>query len=140
VTLSKVDPGLSYSMVMPHDALANSSTLAQSVQCNQTWIINEFASGVQVYAEKSQIADPLTNWQAAAANDAEEASFTYVDGQPALLIDPAADPSHEALGSVTFVLSGTQVTILGTGKLPLDRLVAIGNTVKVTADAAPSSS
>ena len=116
--------------MMPHDALADTSSLSQPWKCGETEILLEFASGISVMENTNYIADPAAAWAALAKKDP---SYTFVGnvlGQPAAFIDPDKSPGGTALGSVTFVDGDVWIVVVGNGQLSLDDLRRVAGSMR----------
>lgn len=138
-TVSDAAKNEPYAVLMPSDPLASAATVSRAVTCPQDELIVSFNSGIRAIESASTIADPSSNWKAIASSDSVEASFGTVDNQPALLIDPAADPNHQAKGSVSFVLDGTLVIVEGSGTQSLDQLTTVSNTMEPVSGPSPQA-
>jgi len=88
-----------------------------------------FTSGIVVLQEADSIGDPARAWQRLANQDSVDTSVGTVQGEPAALIDPAKS-NGGALGSVTVVLGGTIVWVVGDGTLSISDLVRVADSLR----------
>lgn len=130
ITLAEAEGKVPYPLLLPDSSFANAKSLSTLVLCSPTELISVFDSGIRMYTDVSDIADPNENWKQAAADDPNEASFGSIEGQPALLIDPSMDQTKTAKGSVSFVLNKTLVIVEGSGSQSLDDLISVAQTVR----------
>lgn len=95
---------------------------------------------MHVALDVSTVADPGAAWERLVATeeglaDAEGHPNIYsvgaLEGVPALLIDPAADPNGDANGGATFVVKGVYVAVGGDGRIPLSELVEAAEGLRV---------
>jgi hypothetical protein len=130
-TLTQLEASAIFTVLVPHDPAADTSTLAHTWQCPGTEVVLQFASGAKVYLNANGISDPAAAWDAMAKQSPNDTSVGTVLGQPAVFIEPAKSPGGRALGSVTFVDDGTWVVVEGNGKLSLDDLTRIAGSIGV---------
>ncbi len=119
---------LPYQIFVPQDALADTTSMTLW-RCPGTGIEMRFTSGIKILLDQNGIKDPAAAWKTLAAHDAVDTSVDTVLGQPAAVIDPAKSPGGQALGSVTFVDNNTWIVVVGTGKIPVDSLLRVANSL-----------
>ncbi len=120
---------LPYQIFVPQDALADTTSMTLW-RCPGTGIEMRFTSGIKILLDQNGIKDPAAAWKTLAAHDAVDTSVDTVLGQPAAVIDPAKSPGGQALGSVTFVDNNTWIVVVGTGKIPVDSLLRVANSLR----------
>ena len=128
VDVNQAATSMPYPLIFPHSASATKATITRQSACSSTELVTTYASGVRLISDVSRMANPAESWAAAATDDAE-ASAGEVNGQPALLIDPAKDPSHTARGSISFVRKGVLIVLEGDGSQSLEELRSIAATI-----------
>jgi hypothetical protein len=120
-----------YSVVLPSDTLASADELVGTWDCPDSATRMEFRTGVNVVADVNTIKDPLAAWQGLADTNTLIYSVGEIQGNPALFIDPEADPKDDAEGGITVVLDGVYVSVGGDGTIPLKELVAVAESLEV---------
>ncbi len=132
--------GTPYTVDLPAEGAVSMANLEAVWDCGGTARRLEFRSGVHVGLDVNTIADPGAAWERLVATEEGFArteghpniySVGIVQGVPALLIDPAADPNDDANGGVTFVVDGVYVSLGGDGKIPLPELVKAAEGLRV---------
>jgi len=130
-----------YTLVLPEGGPVAVSELRAVYDCTATARRLEFRSGVHVGLDVNTIVDPGAAWERLVATEEGSAraeghpniySVGTVQGVPALLIDPEADPNDDANGGVTFVKDGIYVSVGGDGKIPLSDLVKAAEALRVS--------
>jgi hypothetical protein len=131
ISLDRAVADASYHVLMPHDPLANPSSLQGIWHCGTPGLQMHFTSGIRLYLDRNTMDDPAAAWRNEAAGDPTTTTVGTVQGQPALLIDPSNDPNNPANGSVTFVEGDTWLVIEGNGTIPITDLVRVANSLQV---------
>ena len=131
-TISKAAAAEPYQVLVPHDILADLSSITHVWNCGGSYIVEQFSSGINVYLELNNGAASATAWAALAAADPTTTSVGTVRGQPAALIDPDKDPTHQSNGSVTLVDAGVWIVVEGNGKIPITDLERVTNSLQPT--------
>ena len=124
-TASKVG----YTLFAPHDSLADPASPASLTgvrTCPGGEVEMKFSSGVTVIQEVNGISDPGKAWQRLASADPTSTSVGAVQGQPAALIQPG----QGAMGSVTVVLDGTIVWVVGDGQISITDLQRVAQSLQ----------
>jgi hypothetical protein len=132
VTLDDAAKTEPYQVLVPNDPLASTGSLLEIWKCTGNAVELRFKSGIHVLLDLNDIANPAAAWRAEAAQDEDLASVGIALNEPALLIDPARDPSGSATGSVTFVHGATWVVIEGNGSISLPNLVRVADSMEVS--------
>jgi len=131
-TLGAAPAQAGYQLLAPHDSLADSSSGGSFTgiwQCAGREFEMHFTSGIVVLQKADSIGDPARAWQRLANQDSVDTSVGTVQGEPAALIDPAKS-NGGALGSVTVVLGGTIVWVVGDGTLSISDLVRVADSLR----------
>jgi len=131
-TLEAASAQAGYQLLAPHDVLADSSpggSLTGIWQCGGREFEMHFTSGIVVLQEANSIGDPARAWQRLANQDSVDTLVGTVQGEPAALIDPAKSKGG-ALGSVTVVLGGTIMWVVGDGTLSISDLVRVADSLR----------
>lgn len=116
---------------IPDNPYANAKSVLEAYVCARNSVATTFDSGISLLFEASDAddADAANALKEFVASDEEEASASEVRGHFAAAIDPAADPSGFAKGSVTFVENRVQTFVIGNHKISVDDLIAIAQSV-----------
>ncbi len=130
MTLDRARAEVPYDILQPHDALANPDNLKAVWKCPAKAVRLEYESGVDVVIDVNTIRDPEASWKRPAQDDPNVYSTGMVRGVLPNLIDPAGDPTGEALGGVTLVENALYVSVGGNGSIPLDRLIQITESLR----------
>ena len=120
-TIADVRADIPFKLFRSHHSLANDSNLIAAWDCPGPQIALEYASGVMVYLSPNTYDNPSDVWATMAATY-PEFSVGVSRGKPASLINPAKSPNGTAAGGVDLVEGNIRVTVLGNGKIPLDDL------------------
>lgn len=129
VGLDRAQSLVPYTISLPDAAAASRQNITKVSRCSSSEVVVTFASGVQLLTDISGLDDPSSEWKQLADSDPQEASVGSVGNLPALFVDPGADPSQTARGSVTFVANGTWMVLEGNGELTMDQLVDIARSI-----------
>ena len=125
VDLTKAESDEPYHILVPNTDLAEDSNMTSAWECNGDVVQMFFSSGVKITEEQNVIKDPEAAWQNLAEQDPTTTSVAVVRGQSASLIDPAKDPTGTIAGGVSVVDDGLLLTVGGNGKLSIDDLVKV---------------
>jgi hypothetical protein len=131
-SLDTAAAGTGYQLLVPHDSMADaasSDSLIGVWRCPGDGVEMAFASGITLTQEANTFSDPGKAWQRLADEDSADTSVGTVQGQPAALIDPAKSIGG-ALGSVTVVIDGTIVWVVGTGHVAIADLVRVADSLQ----------
>ena len=131
-SLDAAAAGTGYQLLAPHDPIADTASPDSLIgvwRCAGDGVEMAFASGITVVQEANTITDPATAWQRLAREDSADTSVGTVQGQPAALIDPAKSTGN-ALGSVTVVIDGTIVWVIGDGHIPISDLMRVAESLQ----------
>jgi hypothetical protein len=131
-TISQAAATEPYRVLVPDDVLADVSSMTHIWKCGGTGIVEQFSSGINISQAVNVISNPAASWAALAAADPTTTSVGTVRGQPAALIDPDKDPTHQSDGSVTVVDAGVYMLIVGNGKIPITDLERVTNSLQPT--------
>jgi hypothetical protein len=124
VPISSAFDAVPYDIVLPPSGLASNEDLIGVWDCPGTATLLEFASQTTLVLDMNTIQDPAVSWARVASTNPRIYSVGTVQGVPALLIDPEADPDDDAEGGVSVVLNGISVNVGGNGRIPLADLVS----------------
>jgi hypothetical protein len=127
-TIAQAAAAEPYRVLVPHDVLAELSSMTHIWKCSATGIVEQFSSGINVIQAVNSIPNPAASWAALAAADPTSTSVGTVRGQPAALIDPG----NGANGSVTVVDAGVWMVVEGNGKIPITDLQRVTNSLQPT--------
>lgn len=131
-TVAQAASATPFTLLVPHDPVADTDSTVSLVgvwQCPGSEIEMRFSSGITVWEDMNEIADPAAAWEALANQDPVDTSVGTVQGQPAALIDPAKSPA-DANGSVRFVVSGTWIVVEGNGQISIADLARVAETMR----------
>jgi hypothetical protein len=128
-TLGAAEHAAGYRVWLPASDQPDVGAVRQVWSCAGGRMVVAYQSGVRLYLDQDAGGDSASTWKDA-AEQSSDSSVATVAGHPALLIDPAKDPAGEANGSVSLVEDGTLVVVEGNGQMPLDRLVAIAESLR----------
>lgn len=128
-SLTDVERAAPFTLLMPNSPYANSANLSAAWNCSAGWYILQFSSGVSLTMEVNTIVNPAASWRSFVASDSDEASLATVHGQPAVVIDPAADPSGFATGGVTWVQNGIWISVGGNHRLTPSQLLSTADSL-----------
>lgn len=129
VQLGDLASRVGYPVLMPDAPEANTQAVVHVFVCLNGEPIIEFDSGVVLASEPGSPPDSDENLRQFVGSDPNEASLATVLGRTAAVIDPAADGSGQALGSVTFDYDRVRYWLLGNRKLGAEDLVRNANTL-----------
>jgi hypothetical protein len=121
-TLEDAEAAMTFPIELPDDTLANDSNLAETLRCSETQVAFRYESGVIVYLSDNTLQDPPDVWQTM-ASEYPEFSMGIVRGVPASLADPTK--GIDTIGGVDLVEDGVRLTVSGNGKIPLDDLIRV---------------
>jgi hypothetical protein len=124
-TLDQAVASVDFALLSADTELGDRSSIDEVEVCENGAVVIRYASGVAVYQERSTLADPEAEWNQLAA-DHEEFSVGTVRGHPASLATPGV---LGAAGGVDFVEDGIRITVTGDGEIPLDDLIAFGESL-----------
>lgn len=124
--LAEAKNAVSFQILTPSHALANTSNIIATYVCLDEVIIY-FESGIREFME-DQGEGAAPPWDMLAAQD-PAVTVGSIRGKEAALIDPTKDPSGSALGGVEFVEEGILISIVGDGKIALDELIAVAESL-----------
>jgi hypothetical protein len=132
-TIEAASASAGYQLLVPHDPLADAGSGGATIgiwSCGGGEFEMRFRSGITLLQEANSISDPAKAWEGLAKQDPVDTSVGTVQGQSAALIDPAKSAGG-ALGSVTVVLGGTIVWVVGDRLIPLSDLVRVADSLRV---------
>ena len=130
VSLADAQAEEAFHILFPTDVLANEDNLQAVWVCPADVVQLQFSSGVKITLQNNLAKDPAEAWKNLAEQDPTTTSIGIVRGQPASLIDPEKDPTHSIDGGVTVVDGGLQINVSGNGKLALDDLLQVTESLK----------
>jgi len=132
ITIEAASASAGYGLLVPFDELADAASEGSIVgvwRCGGGEFEMRFRSGIVFLQEGNRIADPARAWEGLAKQDPVDTSVGTVQGHPAALIDPAKSMGG-ALGSVTVVIGGTIVWVVGDGLIPVTDLVRVADSLR----------
>jgi hypothetical protein len=117
-----------YVVMLPDSNLASDDSLAQAWSCDDLGgIALEYKSGVIVYERLNDLKDPEATYRAL-ADAYPEYSVGESHGHVASLADPMK--FEGASGGVDFVIDGARYVVAGDGKIPLDQLIIVADSLQ----------
>jgi hypothetical protein len=119
---------LPFDLWLPNSQEANASSVTQVLRCSDNAVAMRFASGLSVVEDTNAFPDPKATWEQLAAQDPSYTSVANVHDAPALLIDPSKSPVP-IQGSVTLILGGTRVVVIGDGKAAISTLEDVASSL-----------
>lgn len=126
LTLPEAEKQLGAKLLLPSEPNANSSNVKTVAVCpGGDQIIVVFNNGVWVFRMPNPGSAP--DWKSFAANDPNEAKVGSVNGRSALIITPSQ--TQDRRGSVTVVVNGVQLVVVGNTTLSADELIRIAESV-----------
>jgi hypothetical protein len=130
VSLATARESVTFRLIQPEASLASADRLSSVWACATTagGIGLVYDSGVAVLESPNDLKDPVATWQRM-ADQYPEFSVTEIRGIPASL----ADPNKGAIGGTDFVVGEVRYTVSGDGKIPLEDLVAVSDSLVVEA-------
>jgi hypothetical protein len=120
---------VSFTVFMPNHLLASEANVTATHVCTSAdpkEVIVDFDSGIRLIIEDQ--GGGMPQWDKIAAQD-PTMTLGVVRGIAALLADPTKDPSGQTPGGVEFMENGVLVTVAGNGKIPLDDLVKVAESL-----------
>lgn len=131
-TLGRARANVPYRVLEAHTDLANPSNMTHVWRCpdSQLAIALEYAPGIEVSLAPTTLDDPEAAWVALAAQDPGVVTVGTIRGVPGVFTDPAKDTSGTAPGGVEFVENGIQVAVIGNGRIPLDQLREVAESLR----------
>lgn len=131
-TLDRARANVPYRVLEAHTDLANPSNMTHVWRCpdSQLAIALEYAPGVKVSLAPTTLDDPAAAWVALAAQDPGVVTVGTIRGVPGVFTDPAKDATGTAPGGVEFVEDGIQVAVIGNGRIPLDQLREVAESLR----------
>ena len=124
-----------FTIELPDDPLANDATVKEVYECGPAHVAFVYESGVVVCLSENTLSDPEAVWQKM-ADLYPEFSTGVVRGIPASLVDPTKATGAE--GGVDLVENGIRLTVSGNGKIPLDDLVRVAESIPPIPSPSPS--
>jgi len=127
MSLAAAGEAVTFDLIQPQAPLANSDRLVSVWACTTTaeGIGFVYDSGVAVLESPSDLKDPEATWRRM-ADLYPEFSVREIHGVPVSIADPAVDG---AIGGADFVVGGVRYTVSGNGKIPLEDLVVVGDSL-----------
>jgi hypothetical protein len=129
LSLATASGTVPYKILVPQDAAASAASMTHLWKCQGTEVEMQFASGINILLDQNTIQDPAKAWSDMAAAQPTDTSVGTVRGQPAALIDPAADPTGGISGSVSVVDGNMWIVVEGNGRIPLATLERVANSL-----------
>jgi hypothetical protein len=126
-SLAEASQSAGFQVLVPSDALASPDSLASTNECAGGSLVLSFKSGLSVIERANTFKDPSSTWEAMAKDSPGDTSVGTIQGQPAAFIDPA---KFGAKGSVSLVLEGTSVVVVGSGDQTLSQLTEVAQSLK----------
>jgi hypothetical protein len=127
-TIAEAESWTSYSLLAPHDELANETNVTGVWICRAQEVAVEYTSGVTLYMGPNTLRDAEAVFRRM-AQLYPEFSVGKVRGHAANLIDPAKSTNGTAKGGVDFIEDGIRVTVLGNGSIQLPQLVDVADSL-----------
>lgn len=126
VSLATAAESVTFSLIQPESSLASPDRLSSVWACATTvgGIGLVYNSGVSVLESPNDLKDPVATWQRM-ADRYPEFSVTEIRGIPVSL----ADPNKGAIGGTDFVVGEVRYTVSGDGKIPLEDLVDVADSL-----------
>ena len=130
LSLATAQESVTFSLIQPEAPLASADRLSSVWACATTMggIGLVYDSGVAVLESPNDLKDAVAIWQRMADLYAEF-SVTEVRGVPVSL----ADPNKGGSGGADFVVGEVRYTVSGDGKIPLEDLVAVADSLVTVA-------
>jgi hypothetical protein len=92
-------------------------------------VILAFKSGLSLVERANPFKDPNSTWEAMAKDSPNDTTVGTIQGQPAAFIDPA---KFTGKGSVSVVLDGTEVVVIGSGEQTLSEIAQVAESLEAT--------
>ncbi len=124
ITLAQVQALTDFQVFVPHNILANPTSMSDVWLCPGGTVVMVFRSGISIQMEKNTIPDPAAVWTRW-ASEYPTVTVGTVRGKAASLSDPGKDPSGLTEGGVELVDNGVHIIVAGNGQIPISDLVSV---------------